>query len=109
MIERGAIYTAIEKGVLPSKPRPVRVVQNDAVNAFYTTVTTCFLSATLSGQSTFRILVTPSVANGLKAPSEVQVDRTFTYQRDSLDEYVGRLESEDMRRVEAAIKLWLDL
>lgn len=109
MIERGAIFVASEKGVLTSKPRPVLIVQNDVANAIHTTVTACLVSSALTGKSSFRVPLLPSGENGLESPSEVQVDRIVSYRRESLDALIGHLSSDDMRRVGAALKRWLDL
>lgn len=107
MIERGATYIASEKGVLTSKPRPVLVLQNQRVNSFYPTITACLISATLTGRHEVRVPVSPSLLNGLKQFSEVQADRLFSFQRDSFDRHLGRLNERDMERVESAIRRWL--
>lgn len=109
MIRRGAIYSASEKGVLTSKPRPVLVVQNDPANQVHSTVTICLVSTTLSAQSLFRVTIAPSAENGLVEPSEVQIDRLFSFRRASLDDRIGILSRGDMDRVEEALHRWLDL
>ena len=109
MVERGSIYIASEKGTLTRKPRPVLIIQNERVNSFYTTVTACLISASVSGMANVRVLVAPTLGNGLKEPSEVQADRIVTYQRESLDDFVGRLSPDDLRRVDLAVRRWLDL
>jgi mRNA interferase MazF len=108
LIERGAVFIASEKGVLTRKPRPVLILQSDEVNAFYPTITLCLISATLTGQHVFRVPVAPSARNGLREPSEVQADRIFSFQRESLDSRIGELDEPDMTRVETALRLWLD-
>lgn len=109
MIERGAIFSASEKGVLTRKPRPVLVLQNDRANRWHSTITVCLLSSILAGNSLFRILVAPDAQNGLEQPSEVQVDRTFSLQRGSLEKRAGMLSPADMQRVSEALRRWLDL
>jgi mRNA interferase MazF len=109
VIARGAIFSASEKGVLTGKPRPVLIVQNNRTVDIHSTITVCLISTVLSGQSLFRIAIVPSEENGLDAPSEVQADHIFSFRRENLDRPIGTLSAADMSRVDAALRLWLDL
>lgn len=109
MIERGAIFSAREKGVLTGKPRPVLVVQNDAANRLHSTITVCLVSTVTTGQSLFRIAIAPDTENGLLDPSEIQVDRLFSLQRDAFGERFGAVPEAIMSQVDRALARWLDL
>jgi mRNA interferase MazF len=109
LIKRGELYEASEKGVLTRKPRPVLVIQNDHANVAHQTITVCLLSSQLTGFDGFRILLDPTEGNGLKAASEVQVDRIFSYRPESLVQQIGALSRNEMERIENALRRWLEL
>lgn len=109
MIERGAIFSASEKGVLTAKPRPVLVVQNNTANRLHSTITVCLISTVATGQGLFRVAVAPNPENGLLEQSEVQADRIYSFQRENFRERIGTLSAADMVRVEQALRRWLDL
>lgn len=108
-MRRGELYVAAERGVLTTKPRPVLVVQNDPANAIHQTITICLVSTAHSSFSRWRVLIEPSRENGLERPSEIQVDRLFSLQRDSLSSLIGLLSPTDMAQVDLALRRWLAL
>ena len=108
-MKRGDLYVAAERGELTAKPRPVLIVQADAANLAHSTIPVCLISATLTTLDRFRIAIDPLPGNGLDRRSEVQADRLFSLKRASLVQRLGALSSEDMDRVDAALRRWLAL
>ena len=53
----------------------------------------------------FRVTIEPTPANGLRALSQVMVDKLSTLPRAKLSEPFGRLEDERMRAVDRALLL----
>ena len=51
----------------------------------------------------------PDPNNGLRKPSEVEFDWTFTYPMSFVANRIGELDEASMAAVNDAIRLWLDL
>jgi mRNA interferase MazF len=56
-----------------------------------------------------RILITPSEANGLRAPCRLMVDKITTVSKAKLGRRVGRLADEDMVRLNRALVVFLGM
>jgi mRNA-degrading endonuclease toxin of MazEF toxin-antitoxin module len=108
MIERGAIFWGSEKGVLTGKPRPLLVLQN-SLAADHTSVSVAFISSALAPPVWFRVRISPNDSNGLLLPSEVQVDRLFSFRSSALERRIGILNRDEMAQVDSALRRWLDL
>ncbi len=90
------------------KPRPAVIVQNDVITAEgCDNVVVCPMTSEISGLRSFRVLVEPTPANGLRKSSEVMVERLSGVPRRRLRGVVGRLEAEAIRTVERALLLVL--
>lgn len=109
VIARGDLFIAAERGVTTTKPRPVLIIQNEISLPTHPTLTVCLLTTTLRGESLIRLPITPSPQNGLDEASEVQIDRVFSFQRDSLDKRIGTLSQDQMELVDEALRRWLSL
>ncbi|MCJ2036551.1 type II toxin-antitoxin system PemK/MazF family toxin [Methylobacterium sp. J-068] len=109
MVERQGIVILTVKGSYTSKPRPCVVIQGDD---FLETdsVTLCLMtSERVFGAPMLRVDVQPSRVNGLREPSQIQVDKIVTVPRAKIKDTVGRLEDEYMRRLDEAVRFFLDL
>lgn len=91
------------------KPRPAVVLQSDLFNATHASVTLCPVTSHAAEAALFRIALKPSVANGLKTESQAMADKITTLRRGRIGAIIGRLEPDDMARVEAAAMCWLGL
>jgi mRNA interferase MazF len=107
-IRRGDVVVCAMRGDL-GKPRPAVVVQSDLFNPTHATVTLCPLTSDLKDAPLVRLAVSPSKANGLKKPSQVMIDKLSTLPRQRIRQVVGSLSSDQMRSVDAALRLWLAL
>ncbi|MFC0633725.1 type II toxin-antitoxin system PemK/MazF family toxin [Brevundimonas balnearis] len=106
-MKRGDIVITLVKGEY-GKPRPALVVQNDRFSA-HTSMTIALISGTLAELDGIRLTIEPSPSNGLRKPSQVQLDRLQTVPRGRIKDVVGRLSAEEMTRVDRGIALFLGL
>jgi mRNA interferase MazF len=90
------------------KPRPAVIVQDDAFDAT-ASVPICALTTDPTEAPLFRIRIHPSERNGLRARSSLMVDKLTTVLRSRVGSYVGRLEDEDVVRMNRAILVFLGL
>ena len=90
------------------KPRPALVVQSDALtDEDCGSVAVCPLSSHLTGSSSSRVAVDPSEANGLRARSEIMVEKLAGVARSRLRGSIGRLDRTALTEVERALLLVL--
>ena len=90
------------------KPRQAVILQNDLITAEESdSVVVCPMTSDLSGMREFRVLVEPTPGNGLRARSEIMVEKLAGVPRRRLREVVGQLEAESLRAVEQASLLVL--
>ena len=85
------------------KPRPALVVQSDLLEEL-DSVVLCPLTSALRN-AVFRVTVEPNPANGLRALSQVMVDKLSTLPRARVTEPFGHLDDERMKAVDRALLL----
>jgi mRNA interferase MazF len=107
-MKRGEIWTIAGGGDYTGKPRPAVIVQDDSFDAT-ASVTICAFTTDPTDAPLFRILVEPSERNGLRAPSKIMVDKLTTISKERLGSQVGRLDDEDMIRLNRAILVFLGM
>ena len=91
-----------------AKPRPAVIVQDDRFDAT-ASVTVCIFTTDQTEAPLFRLPVTPSDRNGLRAVSRLMVDKLSTVSRERLGKLIGRLDDEDMVRLNRAMLVFLGL
>jgi mRNA interferase MazF len=106
-VRRGDLVT-IAVGGDYGKPRPALVVQADAFQAL-SSVTVLRLTSELHDWPTFRVTVQPSVANGLRTPSQIMIDRAIALPRERIGAVFGCLDSATMSAVNRALAAFFDL
>ncbi len=72
-------------------------------------VTVLPLTSTLQDAPLFRLTVEPSPGNGLKARSQIMVDRTATLPRDKVGQTIGRVDHRTMVAVNRALAVFLGI
>ncbi len=107
-MKRGEIWTISGGADYAGKPRPAVIVQDDTFEAT-SSVTVCAFTTDPTEAALFRILVEPSEANGLRRASRMMVDKLTTVPRRKIGEHVGRLDDEDMVRLNRAILVFLGM
>ena len=91
------------------KPRPALVVQSDLFNEAHASVTVAPVTSTIVDAPLFRLTVEPSKRTGLRAVSQIMVDKVTTLRRERLGKAIGRVEDDTLLRVNRALVLWFGL
>jgi len=107
-MRRGEIWTASGGNDYAGKPRPVVIVQDDAFDAT-ASVTVCALTTDPTDAPLFRLPVEPNEGNGLRAACRLMADKITTMSRSRLGRQVGRLDEEDLVRLNRAALVFLGL
>ncbi|MGH9596516.1 MAG: type II toxin-antitoxin system PemK/MazF family toxin, partial [Edaphobacter sp.] len=106
-IARGVIVTVASPGDF-GKPRPTLVIQahfprNPEL------ITVALITSDLLRAPDVRVSVKPTAANGLRKDSEIAVDNIQTFARRRIGAVIGRVSSETMAQVDAALVIFLGL
>jgi mRNA interferase MazF len=107
---------AIRRGDLASvalpgdfgKPRPALIVQSDHFEG-HPTVTVLPLTSSLRDAPLLRITLRPDAANGLRAISQVMIDKAMTVRRERLGDAFGRVAVDAMLEIERRLALFLGI
>lgn len=91
------------------KPRPAVIVQTDALPAEHAPVVVCQMTFDLSAAADFRVNIQPTDRNGLRAPSQVMADKPVTIRRERIGKRMGRLDEEDIARLNIALAFVMGL
>jgi len=79
------------------KPRPSVIVQsNQLTDAGLDSVIVCLVTSDVGRAASFRVTVEPSPGNGLKAPSEIMVDKLVAVRVTRVGKIIGRLDDETL-------------
>ena len=106
-MRRGNIVAVAIQGDV-GKARPALIVQSDLFTE-HPSVTLLLMSSEIVDAPLIRINVNPSEQNGLRAPSQVAVDKTFIVRREKVGRIIGHLEDEIMVAVNRAMLVCLGL
>ena len=107
-MRRGEIWTVAGGGDYTGKPRPAVVVQDDSFDAT-ASVTVCAFTTDPTEAALFRIPIEPTERNGLRSSCSLMVDKLTTIPKRKVGERVGRLDDEDVLRLNRAIMVFLGL
>ena len=106
-MRRGNIVAVAIQGDV-GKARPALIVQSDLFTE-HPSVTLLLMSSEIVDAPLIRINVNPSEQNGLRAPSQVAVDKMFIVRRAKVGRIIGHLEDEIMVAVNRAMLVCLGL
>lgn len=107
-MRRGDIWTVAGGNDYAGKPRPAVIVQDDNFDQTGS-VTLCAFTSDETEAPLFRLTVLPTTGNGLRQPSRLMVDKITTVSRSKLGEWIGRLDDEDIVRLNQAMLVFLGL
>ncbi|MES5487173.1 type II toxin-antitoxin system PemK/MazF family toxin [Bradyrhizobium sp. INPA03-11B] len=107
-MERGKIWIVAGGKDYAGKPRPVVIVQDDSFDAT-DSVTVCPFTTEEIEAPLFRVQVEPNERNGLRAPSRLMVDKITTVAKSKIGTEIGRLDDEDLLRLNRAMLVFLGL
>jgi mRNA interferase MazF len=99
-VSGGAAYTG--------KPRPAVIVQEDRFEST-SSITLCAFTTDPTDAPLLRLLVEPSDRNGLAGASRLMVDKITTVPKSRLGKRVGKLDAEDVLRLNRALTVFLGL
>ena len=108
-MNRGDVILVREPNTPASKARPYVVVQRDSALDEPERVTGCPLTSQLRGAAGQRPFVAPTPGNGLRRPSEVEVDLIYTHPIERIGGVIGRIDAPTMSAVDMALRRWLAL
>ncbi|MGO8997790.1 MAG: type II toxin-antitoxin system PemK/MazF family toxin [Polyangiaceae bacterium] len=107
-LARGDVVTVAATGDFAGKPRPAVVVQSDLFNETHASFTIVPITTALVDADLFRIDLRTK-DSGLRARSQAMVDKITTVRRERIGRRIGALVSEDMDRIDLALRTWLSL
>lgn len=107
-MRRGDIWTVSGGKDYAGKPRPVVIVQDDAFDAT-DSITVCAFTTDPTEAPLFRLSVEPNQRNGLRSSSRLMVDKITTVPKSKVGERIGRLDDEDVVRLNQAVMVFLGL
>jgi len=106
-MKRGDLVTIAVSGDY-GKPRPALIVQADAF-AEIPSVTVLRLTSDIQLGHPVRVTVPSTSATGLRAHSQVMVDKAVSVPRDRLGAVIGHVDDGIMRAVSRALAMFLGL
>ena len=107
-MRRGEIWTVSGGKDYAGKPRPVVILQDDAFDAT-DSMTICALTTDPAEAPLIRLAVEPNERNGLRSASRLMVDKITTVPKSKIGARIGRLDDEDMVRLNQAVLVFLGL
>jgi mRNA interferase MazF len=107
-LKRGDLCTVSGGPDYAGKPRPAVVLQDDLFSAT-ASLTLCPFTTHLIDAPLFRLTVEPSDRNGLRATSQLMVDKITTVSRSKVQDRIGRLSGEDIVRLNRAVIVFFGL
>jgi len=107
-MKRGDIWTVAGGKPYAGKPPPVVIVQDDRFDAT-DSITVCAFTTDETEAPLFRLLVEPNARNGLRAACRLMVDKISTVPKTKVGARVGRLDDEDILRLNRAALVFLGL
>jgi mRNA interferase MazF len=107
-MKHGDIWTVAGGKHYAGKARPVVIVQDDSFDAT-SSITICAFTTDATNAPLFRLPVVPNERNGLRAPCRLMVDKITTVPKSKIGTHIGRLDDEDVLRLNQALLVFLGL
>lgn len=106
-MKRGDLVTVAVSGDF-GKPRPALVIQ---ANQFHSlgAVAVLLITSVLDDSPLLRVDIAASDRTGLLKPSQVMVDKVFTFKREKTGGVIGRADAEVMLQVERRLAVFLGI
>jgi mRNA interferase MazF len=107
-MKRGEVWTVSGGGPYSGKPRPAVIVQEDRFEGT-SSITLCVFTTDPTDAPLLRLLVEPTDRNGLSSSSRLMIDKITTVPKARLGKRIGKLNAEDLVRVNRALTVFLGL
>jgi mRNA interferase MazF len=88
------------------RPRPVVILQDDRFDAT-ASITVCAFTTERTSAPLFRLVMQPGERNSLDVPCRLMVDKIATVPKTRIGNQIGRLDDEDMVRLNRAVLVFL--
>ena len=107
-MRRGEIWTIAGGKDYAGKPRPVVIVQDNSFDAT-DSITVCAFTTDPTDAPLFRLIVEPNERNGLRSTCRLMVDKITTVPKSKIGSRIGRLDDEDVLRLNRAMLVFLGM
>ena len=107
-MRRGDIWTVSGAKDYAGKPRAVVIVQDDSFDGT-DSITICAFTTDEIDAPLFRLPVEPNERNGLRIKCRMMVDKITTVPKSKVGARAGRLDDEDILRLNQAVLVFLGL
>jgi mRNA interferase MazF len=107
-MKRGDVVVVAAAGDC-GKPRQAVIVQTDAFPETHVSVVVCQMTSEIADASDFRVTIDPSERNGLRTRSQIMADKPVTIRRRRVAQSIGRLEDDDIARLNIALAFVMGL
>ena len=107
-MRRGDIWTVAGGKDYAGKARPVVILQDDSFDGTES-ITICAFTTDNTDAPLFRLAVEPNDRNGLRIPCHLMVDKVTTVPKSKVGAPIGRLDDEDILRLNRAVLVFLGL
>ena len=107
-MKRGDVWIVAGGKDCAGKPRPVVTIQDDSFDAT-DSITICAFTTDETDAPLFRLPFEPNERNGLPAACRLMVDKITTVPKTKVGARVGRLDDEDIVRLNQAVLVFLGL
>jgi mRNA interferase MazF len=107
-MRRGDIWTVAGGKDYAGKARPVVILQDDSFDGTES-VTICAFTTDDTDAPLFRLPVEPNERNGFRIPCHLMVDKVTTVPKSKVGALIGRLDDEDVLRLNRAVLVFLGL
>ncbi|HXX15336.1 MAG TPA: type II toxin-antitoxin system PemK/MazF family toxin [Candidatus Eremiobacteraceae bacterium] len=107
-MKRGEIWAVAGGKDYAGKPRPAVILQDDRFD-MTASVTMCAFTTDPTDAPLFRLPIEPSEGNGLRVVCRLMVDKITTVPKTKIGTRIGRLDDEDMVRLNRAVLVFLGI
>ena len=107
-MKRGDVWTVAGGKDYAGKARPVVILQDDSFDGTES-ITICAFTTDDTDAPLFRLPVEPNERNGLRVPCSLMVDKVTTVPKSKVGAHIGRLDDEDVLRLNQAVLVFLGL
>jgi mRNA interferase MazF len=107
-MRRGDVWTVAGGKGYAGKARPAVILQDDSFDGTES-ITICAFTTDDTDAPLFRLAVEPNERNGLRAPCRLMVDKVTTVPKSKVGAHIGRLDDEDVLRLNQAVLVFLGL
>jgi mRNA interferase MazF len=107
-MRRGDIWTVAGGKDYAGKARPVVILQDDSFDGTES-ITICAFTTDDTDAPLFRLPVEPNERNGLRIPCHLMMDKVTTVPKSKVGAHIGRLDDEDILRLNRAVLVFLGL